>query len=62
MTFIADILLGMGWLEPDGFHASASEQRTGGPKPPSKKVPGVQKNLMAPMCVSRREGVRFTIA
>ncbi|MGX5831371.1 hypothetical protein [Mesorhizobium sp. 43Arga] len=45
MKFIAEILLGTGRLEPDGFHAGASEQRTGGPKPPGKKVPGCSKEL-----------------
>ncbi|UVK53341.1 hypothetical protein DBIPINDM_006824 [Mesorhizobium sp. AR02] len=45
LKFIAEILLGTGRLEPDGFHAGASEQRTGGLKPPGKKVPGCSKEL-----------------
>jgi hypothetical protein len=61
LKFIAEILLGTGWLEPDGFHASASEQRTGGLKPPGKMVPRCSKELDG-MRETALAGTRFTIA
>src|SRR5438477_13008011 len=56
LKFIAEILPGKCWLEPDGFHASTSEQRTGGSKALGKKGPEHSKQLDRKMCAAPPRG------